>query len=138
MRFLSKSHYLNKLTMRILTKALNLPDPYQCHIKLWKKMKTSISIWIVDGRIIRQIFEKGFLGGGHDYKYEFISLNEIWIDDTAEENDRLFIFLHELHVRNLMAQGWSSDEAHNGSILIENHCRQFPAYLQSALTKENW
>ena len=138
MRFLGKNHYLNKHLFWVITRALNLPDASQSHISLWKKLKTSVSVWIVNGQVVRSVFDKSFFKGGNDYEYEFIPLKEVWIDEAVEENERLFILLHELHERNLMAKGWSRDKAHNEACLIEDQCRHFPKDLCGALTKENW
>jgi hypothetical protein len=65
-----------------------------------------ISIWIVDGRLVRSVFDVDFTEGGHDYVYEFVPQNEVWIDNDLEESERPFVLLHELHERNLMAKGW--------------------------------
>ena len=52
---------------------------------LWKKLKGGLSVWIVNGRLVRSVFDIDFTAGGHDYVYEFVPENEVWIDDSIEE-----------------------------------------------------
>lgn len=121
-----------------MTKGSNLPNPEQVHVRLWKKLETPVSVWIVDGRLVRSVFDVDFTEGGHDYVYEFVPQNEVWIDNDLEEAERPYILLHELHERNLMAQGWDYDRAHADSSKIEQHCRHHPNELHEALAKEGW
>jgi len=116
----------------------NLPDASQVHIRLWKKLEISVSVWIVNGSLVRSIFDIDFTEGGHDYVYEFVPLNEVWIDGDVEEAERPFVLVHELHERNLMAQGWDYDRAHADASRIEYYCRHHPEELHTALVKENW
>ncbi|MDR3668080.1 MAG: hypothetical protein P4L35_14660 [Ignavibacteriaceae bacterium] len=115
-----------------------LPDASKVHIRLWKKLETPVSVWIVDGRLVRSVFDVDYTEGGHDYVYEFVPQNEVWIDNDLEESERPFVLLHELHERNLMAKGWDYDRAHEDSSKIEYHCRMNPNELHIALGNEGW
>ena len=128
-----KSGDVNKLT-----KGKNLPDAEKVHVRLWKKLETPVSVWIVDGRLVRSVFDDDFTEGGHDYVYEFVPQNEVWIDNDLEEIERPYVLLHELHERNLMAKGWDYNRAHEDSSKIEYHCRQNPNELHIELGKEGW
>jgi hypothetical protein len=121
-----------------LTKGENLPDPKKVHVRLWKKLESPVSVWIVDGRLVRSVFDIDFTEGGHDYVYEFVPQNEVWIDDDLEEIERPYVLLHELHERNLMAKGWNYEKAHEDSSKIEYYCRHHPNELHMALAKEGW
>jgi hypothetical protein len=121
-----------------MTKGGNLPNPKQVHVRLWKKLETPVSVWIVDGRLVRSVFDDDFTEGGHDYVYEFVPQNEVWIDNDLEQAERPYVLLHELHERNLMAQGLDYDRAHADSSKIEHHCRHHPNELHEALAKEGW
>ncbi len=121
-----------------LTKGENLPDPAKVHMRLWKKLEAGISVWIVDGRLVRSVFDIDFTEGGHDYVYEFVPENEVWIDNDLEEIERPYVLLHELHERNLMAKGWDYDKAHEDSSTIEYYCRHHANELHLALAKEGW
>jgi hypothetical protein len=124
--------------VRRMTKGGSLPDPKQVHIRLWKKLETEVSVWIVDGRLVRSVFDVDYTEGGHDYVYEFVPENEVWIDNDLEEAERPYVLLHELHERNLMAKGWNYSDAHEDSSKVEYHCRHHPDELHQALAKEGW
>jgi hypothetical protein len=121
-----------------LAKGGGLPDPKKVHLHLWKKLEDSVSVWIVDGRLVRSVFDDDFTEGGHDHVYEFVPENEVWIDNDLEEAERPYVLLHELHERNLMAKGWDYDRAHEDSSKLEYHCRHHPNELHDALAKEGW
>jgi hypothetical protein len=121
-----------------LTEEGNLPDPKKVHIRLWKQLEDSVSVWIVDGRLVRSVFDDDFTEGGHDYVYEFVPQNEVWIDNDLEEVERPYVLLHELHERNLMAKGWTYNKAHEDASKIQYHCRHNPNELHTELAKEGW
>ncbi len=121
-----------------LTAGGNLPDPSKVHVHLWKTLESGVSVWIVDGRLVRSVFDIDFTEGGHDHVYEFVPENEVWIDNDLEEAERPYVLLHELHERNLMAKGWDYDRAHEDSSKLEYHCRHNPDELHEALAKEGW
>jgi hypothetical protein len=124
--------------MKKLTSGSNLPDPAKVHVRLWKKLENGISVWIVDGRLVRSVFDVDFTEGGHDCVYEFVPQNEVWIDNDLEEVERPYVLLHELHERNLMAKGWTYSKAHDDSSRIEYYCRHHPNELHLELAKEGW
>jgi hypothetical protein len=121
-----------------LTKGGTLPDPRKAHLTLWKHLASGVSVWIVDGRLVRSVFDIDFTEGGHDHVYEFVPQGEVWIDNDLQEAERPYVLLHELHERNLMASGWNYDSAHAESSRIEEHCRHHPDELHEALAKEGW
>ena len=115
-----------------------LPDPASVHERLWKKLEDGISVWIVNGRMVRSVYDIDYTEGGHDYVYEFVPQNEVWIDDAVVETERGYVLLHELHERNLMAKGWPYSKAHADSSRIEYRCRNHPDELHDALAAEGW
>jgi hypothetical protein len=115
-----------------------LPDGKDVHERLWKKLESGLSVWVVNGRMVRSVFDIDFTEGGHDYVYEFVPQNEIWIDDAIVETERGYVLLHELHERNRMAKGWIYDKAHAESSRLEYHCRHNPDELHDALIEEGW
>ena len=121
-----------------LTKHGNLPQPEKVHVHLWKKLENGVSVWIIDGRLVRSVFDVDFTEGGHDHVYEFVPENEVWIDNDLEEAERPYVLLHELHERNLMAKGWDYDRAHEDSSKLEYHCRHHPEEIHQALANEGW
>jgi len=116
----------------------SLPDPAMVHEHLWKKLEDGVSVWVVNGRLVRSAYDIDFTAGGHDHVYEFVPENEIWIDDAIEENERGFVLLHELHEHNRMAKGMPYSQAHAESSRLEFRCRHHPDELHDALASEGW
>jgi hypothetical protein len=123
---------------RATGKGAQLPDGHDVHIRLWKALESGLHVWIVSGRLVRSVFDIDFTAGGHDYVYEFVPKDEVWIDDDIVETERGYVLLHELHERNLMAKGWTYQKAHADSSRVECHCRHHPDELHDALAKEGW
>lgn len=115
-----------------------LPDGKSVHERLWKRLENGVSVWIVNGRLVRSVFDIDFTAGGHDHVYEFVPEKEVWIDDAITEKERGFVLLHELHERNQMAQGVPYSQAHAASSRLEFHCRHHPDELHDALASEGW
>jgi hypothetical protein len=115
-----------------------LPDAGAVHERLWKKLENGVSVWIVNGRLVRSAFDIDFTAGGHDHVYEFVPKGEVWIDDAIQEKERGFMLLHELHERNRMAEGLPYSKAHTESSRLEFRCRHHPDELHDALTTEGW
>jgi hypothetical protein len=115
-----------------------LPEGSDVHERLWKRLESGLGVWIVNGRLVRSVFDIDFTAGGHDYVYEFVPENEVWIDDAIEENERGYVLVHELHERNRMAGGMPYSKAHAESSRLEYRCRHHPDQLHDALAAEGW
>lgn len=115
-----------------------LPDPRAVHEELWKKLENGVEVWIVNGRLVRSVFDIDFTAGGHDHVYEFVPQAEVWIDDAIQEKERGYVLLHELHERNRMAEGMPYNQAHKESSHLEFRCRHHPDELHDALASEGW
>lgn len=115
-----------------------LPDPGQVHRRLWKKLDNGVSVWIVNARLVRSVFDDDFASGGHDHVYEYVPENEVWIDDTLKAAERPFSLLHELHERNLMIKRMDYDRAHAESSKLERRLRRHPDDLHEALAQQGW
>jgi hypothetical protein len=123
---------------RLTSHGQKLPRGKDVHVRLWKKLSSGLSVWIVNGRLVRSLFDIDFTAGGHDYVYEFVPQNEIWIDDDIAESERGYVLLHEMHERNLMSGGMTYDKAHTDSSRLEYHMRHHPDELHDALINEGW
>jgi hypothetical protein len=119
-------------------KGRKLPSAKNVHEQLWKKLENGVSVWIVNGLLVRSLFDIDFTEGGHDHVYEFVPENEVWIDDAIEEPERGYVLLHELHERNRMSKGLPYDKAHAESSRLEYRCRHHPDELHDALVSEGW
>jgi hypothetical protein len=123
---------------RMTADGQKLPDPAAVHERLWKRLENGITVWVVNGRLVRSVFDIDFTAGGHDCVYEFVPENEVWIDNDVTEAERGLILVHELHERNLMAKGWPYSKAHADSSRLEYRCRRRPDELHDALAAEGW
>jgi len=123
---------------RLTQNGQKLPSGLDVHERLWKTLENGLSVWIVNGRLVRSVFDIDFTAGGHDYVYEFVPPNEVWIDDDIEEPERGYVLLHELHERGRMTCGWPYSRAHAESSRVEYRCRHHPDELHDALAREGW
>jgi len=121
-----------------MTRGGKLPEGKDVHERLWKKLESGVSVWIVNGRLVRSVFDIDYTEGGHDYVYEFVPENEVWIDDAIVEPERGYVLLHELHERNRMSKVWPYSKAHAESSRIEYRCRHHPDELHDRLAEEGW
>ncbi len=115
-----------------------LADPEKVHRRLLKKLEGPITVWIVEGRRVRSVFDQDFTEGGHEHVYEYVPANEVWIDDQVSDAERPYVVLHELHERGLMEKGMDYDRAHAESSKLEKHMRHHPEDLHTALSNEGW
>jgi hypothetical protein len=115
-----------------------LPQPDRVHVRLRKELGNGTAVWVVDGRLVRTVFDIEFTEGGHEYVYEFVPHGQVWIDDDVSEQEIGYVILHELHERNLMAKGMTYDDAHASASKLELQCRRHPHLLHGALAREGW
>ncbi len=121
---------------------LKLKDKQKALVeKIHKKHFTPYSsdrlkIWIVDGKLVRDLVFLEYDAGGHDRVYPWVPENEIWIEEALPEKERPFILLHELHERFLMGLGKKYPEAHMGATIIEDRLRNAPEGLDARIREE--
>jgi hypothetical protein len=106
------------------------------HKELLAEWSTDVKVWVVDGELVRDLYDIDFTEGGHDKVYRFIPDREVWIDDDVMPGERPFILLHEMHERRLMSRGWSYKKAHADASRIESYCRHHPEALEEMLRRE--
>lgn len=82
-----------------------------------------MKVWIVDGRLVRDMYKTDFVLGGHGYVYSWIPNNEIWIDDQTDEVDIPFVLIHEITELKLMKEGIKYTVAHNKASQTEYAAR---------------
>jgi hypothetical protein len=106
------------------------------HKRLLKTYSDGLSVWIVNGELVRDLFFIDYTEGGHDKVYRFIPQAEVWLDDDLRPRERRYVLLHEVHERRLMAGGMDYIHAHRSSSHIEYACRHRPYRLKPALAEE--
>jgi len=104
--------------------------------KLEKYSNDKVSVWLIDGEIVRALYMVEYSDGGHDLVYDFVPKNEVWIEEVLNPSDRKFIILHELHERFLMSQGKDYAHAHKGATIVEDHYRENPEGLDERIAEE--
>ncbi len=101
-------------------RALGRPPAF---IKKTTRQK-GLNIRYVDGAIIRKYLDPQFYCGGHELVYEYVPINEIWIDVAMDPRDWPHILLHEITERGLMAKGMAYDPAHEFATATERLSRR--------------
>jgi len=95
-----------------------IPDSIQIQniYRMMVDKRDDITIWIVDGYMVRKNIYPDFGFSGNDLSYHFIPKNEIWIDGqiTCEETE--YSIATEMKERKLMAIGKPYDDAYSDAI----------------------
>lgn len=99
------------------------PDVTKFRLKLLEKTPEKMAVWLVDGKLVRSVFETEFTQGGHDLVYDFVPEKEVWIDNDVMSEERPFIILHETCERMLMAKGLDYPAAHKKASRAEWQAR---------------
>lgn len=114
-------------------------DITKLHVRLLGNTKTKLSVWSIDGNLVRTLFFIDFTEGGHRYVYDFVPENEVWIDNDLVAEEIPFVLLHELHERKLMKKlGWEYHRAHRHASRLEWLCRQGEKNITVELKKLGW
>jgi hypothetical protein len=108
------------------------------HKSILGKLEDGVTVWEVDGSVVRNLHKVDFTEGGHDKVYDFVPANEVWIDDAVSKHERPFVLIHELHERGLMDKGMDYDKAHRKSSNLEHKCRLDHSEADKALDDEGW
>jgi hypothetical protein len=120
--------------------------------QLFTKYTNKLKIFQVRGDLVRSLFFIDYAAGGHEYVYNFVPKNEVWIDDDVYKKEIPYVLIHELHERYLMSKGWPYDpkgvgvftrrgdikgkSAHFNAEDIECMCRANRKLIKKTLLKE--
>ena len=78
-----------------------------------------VQVWLVDGSMIRKHFDVDFTSGGHGYRYLYVPIGEIWIDNALNAEDIRPTVWHEFVERHLMQRGWGYNDGHDYAARVE-------------------
>lgn len=78
--------------------------------------RDGISIWVVDGYMVRKNIYPDFGFSGNDMAYHFIPPKEIWIDGQVSCEETGYSIALELKERQLMVQGQSYSDAYEEAV----------------------
>jgi uncharacterized membrane protein (UPF0127 family) len=102
-----------------------LPENVLSGIKLTNLGKVkNFNIWVVNGKYIRDNIDIDFTTGGNPGRYEYIPENEIWIDNSVEQDEIEDDVLHEIdECLNMEIKGETYDKAHDEASGLEKELR---------------
>jgi hypothetical protein len=86
--------------------------------------REGMSIWIVDGYMVRKNIYPDFGFSGNDLSYHFIPPKEIWIDGQVSCDETEYSIATELKERKLIEAGKSYDDAYSDAIDMTLNLRQ--------------
>lgn len=92
-----------------------------------------LTIFLVDGGVVRKTLDPNFCFGGHWKIYEYIPKNEVWIDRVVLPRERKYVIIHEMHELKLMKKGMNYNNAHDYASAAEKEARRndgFGRYLK--------
>jgi len=121
-----------------ILKKTSFPPPNSVHEKLWGETANKISVWIVDGKIVRSVYFVDFTEGGHDLVYSFVPDGQVWLDNDLKAIERPYVLLHELYERSLMKKGLTYSQAHWRASKLEWSSRHNEDQLKSKLLELGW
>lgn len=100
-----------------------------------KKIATisKFSVWLVDGKYIRDNLEEEFTNFGQSYDYKFIPKNEFWIDHERVPGEEEFYIDNLLIENKLIFQGLSHKEASKKADLFEKKERKKIDFIKKGI-----
>lgn len=97
-----------------LSEYVTLPDPQE-----------KLTVWLVDGCLLRSYYKTDYTQGGHGLVYPWIPRSEIWVEDGVDRREIPFIVCHEYLERRLMRDdGLGYDRAHEIASCLEYDLRK--------------
>jgi hypothetical protein len=103
----------------------NIPDSIylQNIYRIPEGIRDSITIWVVDGYLIRKNIYPDFGFSGNDLAYHFIPPKEIWIDGQVSCEETEYSIALEMNERKLMSEGTSYSDAYEDAVQIIQNSR---------------
>jgi hypothetical protein len=95
-----------------LPDSIRLTDIY----RIPEGIRDSISIWVVDGYVIRKNIYPDFGFSGNDLAYHFIPPKEIWIDGQVSCEETEYSIALEMTERKLMREGKTYSDAYEDAV----------------------
>lgn len=108
----SVTDYDNIKEIKTIPDSIRLENIYRVPVD----MRDGISIWIVDGYMIRKNIYPDFGFSGNDLSYHFIPPREIWIDGQVSCEETEYSIANEIMERKGIEAGKSYDDAYSDAI----------------------
>ncbi len=133
-----RTERLKAKSIHEILEKVNFLPPNSVHERKIGETKNSVSVWVVDGRMVRSAYFIDFTEGGHDLVYSFVPNKQVWLDNDLKAAERLFVLLHELYERSLMKKGLTYPHAHAHASQLEWNCRHDLEKLKERLLEQGW
>jgi len=96
-----------------------------------------ITVWIVNGKEVRDAYKTDYVEGGHGYVYDWIPNDEIWIDNDTKDEERMAILTHEYTELKLMRdKNMEYEQAHHLASIEEYKFREGKENIWFIVSKE--
>lgn len=91
-----------------------LPDP-----------EGPVTVWLVDGHLVRCYYKTDYTQGGHHYVYPWVPKGQIWVENGVDRREVHFVVCHEYLERRLMRDaGLGYDRSHEIASALEFDLRK--------------
>lgn len=95
-------------------------------------IRDGISIWVVDGYMVRKNIYPDFGFSGNDLAYHFIPQNEIWIDGQVSCEETEYSIALEMKERQLMKEGKSYSDSYEDAVqMIQQQRKEMERLTES-------
>ena len=104
----------------------NIPDSIQLQniYRIPMGNRDDISVWVVDGYMVRKTIYPDFGFSGNDLAYHFIPPKEIWIDGQVSCEETEYSIALEMKERQLMTEGQTYSDAYEEAVQIIQNQRE--------------
>jgi hypothetical protein len=112
----------------------NIPDSIQLQniYRIPMGTRNDVSIWVVDGYLIRKNIYPDFGFSGNDMAYHFIPSKEIWIDGQVSGEETEYSIALEMMERKLMAEGKTYSDAYEDAVqMVQNQRKSMEKLVKS-------
>jgi hypothetical protein len=86
--------------------------------------RDSITVWVIDGYLVRKNIYPDFGFSGNDLAYHFIPSREIWIDGQVSCEETEYSIALEMMERKLMVEGKSYSDAYEAAVQMAQQQRE--------------
>jgi hypothetical protein len=110
----------NKKEIRNIHDSIKLQNIY----RVPEGIREGISIWVVDGYLVRKNIYPDFGFSGNDLAYHFMPPKEIWIDGQVSCEETEYSIALEMKERQLMTEGKTYSDAYEEAVQMVQQQRE--------------
>lgn len=107
---------INEMNKNLLSKIKKVYVKKVCDIDIF-------SVWIVNGEYIRTNINEEFTNYGQSYSFNFIPMNEFWIDKESVPGEEKYYIDSMLMMNRLIAKGMNHENAVKKADMMEKRER---------------